>query len=409
VPDLLSPQPVIFADDLGQSEVSKSRSSKSWIGITAALVTICAGMVGASAAPSVHELFGAYEKYLGLYQRASYKVKVSVSYSGFALPKGPTAIEQYSYNVFRDGKNAKVFEEVSINTPIAGRMQASQYTNESVLSDAGAIWVAIDPAKKGPSSIEAKLDPLTDSEWLKTAGYTFAAVTDGYFPGNGQNLLLQILKGSSSSTRRFLHQDKTIWVLEGQSEWGQHSIWFDSELAPYRIMQVKKLDDWIEPDLPISRTREFDGRLFPKAHLRAITRSLEVIGLERVGDKIVPTTFVLKEEHDFDNRERVSFRSDITFSEIKLQPDLSHKLAPFAVSTRIPDGTPVTVQNRGGIAYEWRDGQIVKSLNQPSVRRLEGNWFQRNSVWARVLLLGTILVAALVTIWYLRRRQAAIS
>lgn len=74
----------------------------------------------------------------------------------------------------------------------------------------------------------------------------------------------------------------------------------------------------------------------------------------------------------------------------------------------IPNGTRVSVQNRRGINYEWRDGSIQKVVDRPAVASVEKNRFQESSglgFWLWVLVAIGILSLGLALVFRRKSRS----
>jgi hypothetical protein len=124
----------------------------------------------------------------------------------------------------------------------------------------------------------------------------------------------------------------------------------------------------------------------------------------RTKNGFVPTAVTVICREVYENGFWTLTTEELKFSDIEIDPVTSGP-SDFTVKTKIPNGAPIVVSDSPGIKYEWQDGKIVKSVNQPSVANLEGNWFQPGS-WLRraLLLLGTLGLAA-AAYWYVKRTR----
>jgi hypothetical protein len=91
---------------------------------------------------------------------------------------------------------------------------------------------------------------------------------------------------------------------------------------------------------------------------------------------------------------------------MNLTPRFSGPNSLTTLTTPVPNGTNVNVKGEPGIRYEWRDGKVVKSINQNAVHVAEGYTFKsdRSGTWKWWASSLALLSAAAVLVWYWRRR-----
>jgi hypothetical protein len=172
-----------------------------------------------------------------------------------------------------------------------------------------------------------------------------------------------------------------------------------------RIRQKKVTGiDWIGPAFPMPPFVG-EGSWYPKSPRVELIYQIDATNVERVGGRDVVTEFVVTEEHRFKDGPTTMLVTKGSLSEINFNPDFVRN--PFRISTPVPDGTPVQVDDREGIEYVWRGGQIVKATNQRSIANLKGQRFTPSTPWpGRGLLLtlgGAVLAALGVAAWLFRR------
>ncbi|HEV3145438.1 MAG TPA: hypothetical protein VGZ47_16215 [Gemmataceae bacterium] len=266
-----------------------------------------------------------------------------------------------------------------------------------------------DPENGEVQGILAFAEPTDDTRKL-VYGVDHAPIY-GYLSGNDGILLPQLLRESTLSQWSESREGRRLQVIQGKGRWGTHTLWLDPEhdYLPHRIEQWKEGRDWWAKDKPVSNfPRDRGDRVWPKTQVRSLGERLEATKIEQINGDHVMTAFVWTKENVYETGETVTFRMEVRLSDVDLKPDFSSTNA-FAVSTPVPNGTPVQVDDRRGIRYEWRDGQIVNSLNQEAITSLERHSFWRRSAWGRGLLALAIVVVAggSVLMWYVRRARKA--
>jgi hypothetical protein len=78
----------------------------------------------------------------------------------------------------------------------------------------------------------------------------------------------------------------------------------------------------------------------------------------------------------------------------------------FKLTTPVPNGTPVSVSEEQAIKYEWRDGEVVKSVNQPLAEDLARQQFRRSSWWW-AWMVGALALAVVAYTCVVRWRRSA--
>lgn len=316
-----------------------------------------------------------------------------------------TLIRESTIQVWRDKRKWKVMSWDWDAMPYKGKTERHRTTSESLFPENGCIRTSRN-LDTGQLVLLARMDNWPERDKFVYYSGTFGRLF-GYFDANSQLPLTEILQQSELLAREESVNGSTLRVLEGKGKWGTHTLWLDPQLGylPRRIDQSKQANDWGESGKPISSAKYAAGSVYPNAFLTTWSDRFEVTNFDRVGNQTLVTSFKLMHELRFANGQTVTFRTDVNLSEIQLNPDFS-KDDPFRISTSIPNGAYVQVDDREGINYEWQDGKIVKSIRQDSLANLRGNWFQRGG-WATrgLIVLAIIAAAGLLAALYLYRRR----
>lgn len=353
------------------------------------------------------DLLAKYEQTLAMFQKATFRVHV-LSYSdwpGFSPQGGPYRDD--SFQIWVDGERWKQMESCVSRGLERGRVRADKEGNELLCSGKGSISVVLD-AEGRPKGILASLQELSEEQRRRISCYQRFSVAINGGMDFDQFSLPETLHQSQLSAREVRWDGRRLWLLEGTGPWGYHALWLDPQqgFLPRRILQRKQGEDkmfWGQGQNTTVDTVPSE-RYGP---WKQASQQWDITRFGTANSKPVITGFTLtsaiQTAQGVRSPDTTHARHVVSFSEINLNPDFSRD--PFVITTRIPNGLHVTVREQRGIDYEWRDGEIVKSVNQSSVGNLEGHWFQGGSLFGRGLLLLAFLVVGGFSFlcWYKRR------
>jgi hypothetical protein len=364
---------------------------------------------GTAGEPTPQQLLIGYENHLKLYERAALRVHAHISLAGLLAPPGIFE-EQSEYRIWRDKDRWKYTIDRSLRSPGDGTLKSFHTLTEILYPERGSVQVESDPETEKVKFVVAWLDDLAETERIRIGAFEASVAINGYF-GNGGVLLPAILKASALSARQERLSGRDLWVLEGTSTWGRLALWLDPNhgYLPRRIEQHKRGQDWVEPGKSVFSLPPGDGIYNPAATYDRISQRMDATAIEHVGNSDIVVAFAIMEETRFSNGQSVTSNSSFRFSDINLRPDFSGA-DPFKIGTPVPNGTPVQVNDRPGIKFEWRDGEIAKSVNTSSLANLEGVSFVPNHGLQNYALRGGPIIAAvaivtliLAALWRWRR------
>lgn len=379
--------------------------------MSSVLALVLAGS-SAAADPTPAELLQAYEKTLGRYDRVAYRAEVQLTYDGPKLPVG-TVIEDSSYQVSRDGDRCKILSSRTFHgrNQKTDKMQKTEQRGEMLWPEKGLIWVDDKPfqGERFRFGVRARFGEATATERLSMSPDGVSPVY-GRFHGNGRLPLPDILRQCALSARKQQMNGQPVWVLEATGKWGSFALWLDPEAdyLPRRLEQRKKGADWIEEGMPVSSVSGWKTSYYPEGRLTEDSVILEGVRIERLDTTHMLTGFTMRRSTRFDNGQTVTIATRAHIQNVRLNPDFA-KENPFTITTPVPNGTRVRVLDQPNIEFEWRDGKVVKAVDQASLGNLLGHGFLSGSLWSGLLAAGSLVVLAFALTagsrWLVRRRN----
>jgi hypothetical protein len=369
------------------------------------LVSCLAEPVSASAQElSPSELVERYERTLTAFSRASFTARTATYFNNDTSPaNGPS--NELVESIWRDGKRWKVVLRSTHRRVEKGKTITTRSANEEVYPGKGRYSLIIDPETGKAEGMLANLAELSADEQNRVAFASFGVGVSGVLMHTRYPLPEVLRKANKLTATRTTLEKKPCWLLEAQGEWGNHSLWLDPDrdFLPRRMVLVKenKARVYVSP-----------GKIFTIATMPAnfngpwkrSVQQFDAARFELVGGRHLVTAWKLTREVTSINTTS-RFWTDVVLSDINLNPNFTKDT--FRLTTPVPDGMRVTVDEQRGIDFEWRDGKVVKKVNQAAAANLEGNLFRAGSGGWRNLLVGGGLVAAVLLlggVWWYRRR-----
>lgn len=142
---------------------------------------------------------------------------------------------------------------------------------------------------------------------------------------------------------------------------------------------------------------------------------MDEVEVSQINGKSVPTAGRLTFTVKLSKGETQVSTDAYQFTQIDLNPDLS---AQTAFRPTLEEGTPITnLDDTSGVAYEWRDGKVVKTVDSrvedqvagipaaayPGASGSDNFWLDWKVMTAGCLLL---LVGAIAfAVWFFRKRE----
>ena len=327
----------------------------------------------APAQPAPQDLLQRYESTFTPFRRVTFKVQLTRDFFGAAQADGPSRRIESSTSVWRDGDRWKILVTESESEKEQGKWQTERSGAERVYPAKGMMAVSINPDGSARGML-ARLRDLTAEERTSSELFEYGPVITGrYFLS--RDPLPEILKKSELTANQVQFEGKSHWLLQSKGEWGSYSLWLDPDrgYVARRIIEIRERADkvYLGAGKVVTIATAPANRGGPWKQLR---RQFDASRIDIIDGNHVVTEWTLTQDlTDSTNQLRVQ-KDFVRLSDVNLNPDFAED--PFKVTTPIPDGMHVSVKDQPGIEFEWRGGQIVKTVDHASVARVEGNWFR---------------------------------
>ncbi|HEX7379927.1 MAG TPA: hypothetical protein VF278_22580 [Pirellulales bacterium] len=376
-----------------------------------------------------------YEAALQSLQHTRLHIDVKVYFTGGPFDQETKVVDRV-YDCVRDRGRWKIDKKQSETARINGVWRTLSVHQQDVGTEAGTVDVWVHPADdKWPEEFDiiARLlgeapaahtkadvrqhrgDLDSFAEIPRPTTFGKAGFIFGYVHFDGVSRLSTVLAESGTSATTSLASGGLLSrdvLVESRGKYGRHRVWFDPDVGflPRRV-EVEKfgsdifgtgtvaslgphgLRDSFWPDLPVER----------------VDITIDDVQIEQTGGAFVITGFTYKLTRHHPQLVLATERTDVRVTNIDLNPVYGD--TDFKITVPIPDGTPVHMRGVSQIAYEWRDGEVVKSLDQGAAKALSGQTFSagEGAVWKVWLLVGATLIGALLVtaaIWSRRRSRS---
>jgi hypothetical protein len=233
----------------------------------------------------------------------------------------------------------------------------------------------------------------------------------GYLPFDGDISLASILllNNDATVTSNTTLDGHDVKRIVGHSNYGRYSLWLDltAGFVPRRI-ESHKTDESLFAGKQLSQSpknNDVDGR-HPLGQIHEYNFDVGMVELAIVPgtQHTIMSSFEIVETKVYDNGERFSHRLAVKLSNVRFEcsdADLKPVLAA-------PDGTSVYFNEAPSLKGEWRQGAVVKLVDQDSLRRFEGlsSSGDTNTNWGRrgwLIALNVVAVLVLLYFWTVRR------
>lgn len=380
-----------------------------WILLPIALSASVANFVSAA---DQKDLIAAAERFQSSYERLHAKVEMQVYWlKSFADDEGSIPgdrlVRTGAYSYWRDGMLARGIGTTKSRRMMRGKVGERIEATEYVVSPGWSFSVDFDPqnGKFTDPNINATSPNAWDEEMMRllhrVGNYPFRARID--------ILGSRLPDALAAASLRIVDETvdaKLLIRADFEDPWGDHSIWFDPTcgLYPIRIKQHKSSKHWVLPKKTVGDIQNRLGQLSDQE------TEIVASGLHAVQGAWYPTTVETQIKQIYDGKRLIHTKEIVRIVDISRDPRAGGN--DFKLKTTVPNGTRVIIDNQLGVRYEWQNGEVVKSVNQPVAEKLVGqefrpstNWWTRPLVWIAVAA-SALLVGFLVLRW---RRQKFVS
>ena len=235
----------------------------------------------------------------------------------------------------------------------------------------------------------------------------------GYIPADNDRWMPDIMRDAGvriADESAIVNGHKTL-VLESQGNLGTHIVYVDPEAGylPRMIVCQKEGQDRYgstEEPIGLQKARGDPKHRKPNSPLRKYSYEVSRISIKNSEGSYYIDAFDTLTTYSYLNKTTFKAREVVSLTNVSLRP----KDTELAISQPIPDGTRVHIQNAPAIDCEWRNGQIVKRLDQTAVSTLSDVKFQAKgtSRWTRswLVILNLALLALAASVFAYRRLKS---
>ncbi|WP_460183843.1 hypothetical protein [Thermopirellula anaerolimosa] len=281
------------------------------------------------------------------------------------------------YHVLRGLKNWKCLGKVFGSTVYKGKAVAETTQFEHLIKGGEWFTVLIEPSSGKVESVLLDRNVSEEDRSWALLEDDFVWVF-GYHPGNWfASYLPDVLRQCELTAKPDVLDGRDTFLLEAQGRYGHYQLWLDPSegFLPRRMVLVKRGSDLFGKE-PVSASKG----------LHAVVITVDVRRIDRVKDIPVMAEFVIEREKSYDDR-RVVDRSMCSLSNIRVLSNPAQEDG-FALSTKIPNGTPVQVQDALHLDFVWEDGRVVNVVDSRLVSRLEDSRFHPGGANSRFWLVA---------------------
>lgn len=377
--------------------------------LTAGLLASGAGLASGVEPP---ELVAAVERFQKAYQHVFAVVDTehywlkTIDESDGAIP-ADRLVNHGSYRYWREGPLARCLGTETSRKLVRGKLVERTEVTESTASPQWSFDAPLDPQTRqlsGTSLIAHSAGASSEAmrRLVSSAGtLLFGASLDYAGPPLSVRLASTPLRLTNDTVDR-----KSLVRCDFSDDWGDHSIWFDPNRGfhPVKVKQHKSLQHWVSPKKELGSVATKYGQMTSR------DTEIGVSGLREVQGNWYASRIETRADVAIEKSKLIATKEVAKIVEIAPDPRTGGN--DFKLKTTVPNGTRIIIDNQLGVRYEWQNGEIVKSVNQPAAEKLVGqefrpspNWWTRPLVWIAVAA-SALLVGFLVLRW---RRQKFVS
>jgi hypothetical protein len=271
---------------------------------------------------------------------------------------------------------------------------------EYVVTPEATIYAQVDGPSLSVSGSFTGKRPGT--EYLYNSAFAF-----GYLVIDYNVSIADILRKSQCMVRSATHDGRPAVLLEGTGRYGSRKLWLDPARGylPLRIEARKGPADLLG-DKPVSMTT--GGGRFPEGNMTEVLLTVDNVRHEEIEGRHILAAFRQTITYKFTGNKTFVWTSEHELRDVDLSPDFDAPGA-FLVSTEIPNGTPVYIDEAPNIPYRWADGRAVKGIDRRVVEATQNATFGDDTpsgtvAIALLSIVGIAAVCVAIGIALMRRR-----
>jgi len=218
--------------------------------------------------------------------------------------------------------------------------------------------------------------------------------------------LAEVILSGKNSARNVQLDGRPVVLVEADNAYGAQQVWFDParNYWPVKMILTKRADD-LEFGKPLA-TVNYDVVGYPPGVRKEIVRDFGNVTFTRFGERDMISGFTYTEGQSFLDGAAATTRSAVALEQFAY-PDVNAADA-FRLTMKIPDGTPVSMQDDPQVNYVWKNGAPVKRIEEAALKPFDSVTFVNSKGgWLRVITMAVCGIACVcLAIWLVRRRMA---
>lgn len=257
--------------------------------------------------------------------------------------------------------------------------------------------------------VESRTKSLTRSEWRSAlADWPFPACWD-ILPWEAADDLPARMRKLGMRRAATEGQADGLIRLAGADADLSLEVWLDASLrgCPKKIVFQRNVDDPMaiaQYEYEVQRVQFVDGYPFPAAFSARRVNPEGKVGHSAIAKKFAESAGAKVVDRVEPRRTR---RHETEVVEAVAVPSLSP--ADFALTTQIPDGTPVRMVDAPQLRYVWLKGQVVPATDPRALAAVRQAAYHPAAshpgrLWLSVASVGILLAVAVIVFWRRRRR-----
>jgi hypothetical protein len=307
-----------------------------------------------------------------------------------------------SFKFWRDGPNFRSLWRITSRRMARGQVAERVESVECLVTPKLALKIPRNSSTgqfEGPNLIARSASETNDELVTLLAGiaaFVFAGRIDTSGPG-----LVERLTAAKPTAADDRLNGRAVVRLDFEDAWGVQSVWFDParDYHPVRVTQRKQPHHWIRRNVRVDQIPDSS----PLGGVTGIEMDIVVTGFRQVQGVWFADGFEVREKYTRNDLKRIDTKEVFRITEISPDPRAGGN--QFKVTTLVPNGTPVYFHGLP-IRHEWRDGEVIKSVNQPAAKTLSRQEFLTASRWW--LWPTTLILAAGCVAFFVRRRRSVL-
>lgn len=288
------------------------------------------------------------------------------------------AVRISTFRLKRDGNAVHVFERTRNRSMNKGQIDEYTQSAEWLVKQELILTIPRDPKNENFEGlgVAASKSPTAEAAAIRGLDRVAPFLLKGSFDFLGPPISERLLAAEPKAVTTEVDRGAALRI-DFEDDWGVSSAIFerDRSYQPKRVQQSKSEKHWIRPEVRIKDLPENPN----SGILKSIDSEFLVMSWCQVGgiwfaDQFEVRTIYTSQEGKVAETKITAKLSDHTILSAGIG-------STFRAETHVPNGTRITLNSEPQISYEWRDGEMHKSVAQPTAKILESQEFKNDRWW----------------------------